>query len=151
LINDHSLHFQAASEKHRSKALSVMETLFGLGLMAGPFIGGILYELGGFYLPFVVCGGAMVVCSITALALFKTKLKSKVGNPSSSSSSASPEAKEPSAKYLQLLRVPGVFYSCFVLGLSGISISWYLPTLQVRIVKKPFKFMNVCFLVYLTL
>ena len=37
----HPNHFslQVASEKHRSKALSVMETLFGLGMMAGPFIG----------------------------------------------------------------------------------------------------------------
>ena len=28
-----------ASEEHRSKALGIMETMFGLGMLAGPFAG----------------------------------------------------------------------------------------------------------------
>ena len=32
---------------------AVMETFFGLGLIVGPSVGGALYELNGYYLPFV--------------------------------------------------------------------------------------------------
>lgn len=41
-----------------------METMFGVGLMLGPFLGGVLYELNGFYLPFVVCGAGLAVCPL---------------------------------------------------------------------------------------
>jgi MFS family permease len=44
-----------------------METMFGVGLMIGPFLGSVLYELGGFYLPFVVCGAALAVCPVVAV------------------------------------------------------------------------------------
>ena len=110
-----------------------METLFGLGLMGGPFIGSLLYELGGFYLPFVVCGGAMVICSIATLYLFQTKMmKKRLGNGDAGETDGEETDREASSSttYCNLLRVPGVLYSCVVLGLSGISISWYLPTLQ---------------------
>lgn len=33
-----------------------METFVGLGSTAGPLFGGILYEIGGFQLPFIVLG-----------------------------------------------------------------------------------------------
>ena len=40
-----------------------METMFGVGLMLGPFVGGLLYELDGFYLPFATCGSALLMCA----------------------------------------------------------------------------------------
>ena len=36
---------------------AILETFFGLGMILGPFIGGLLYEIGGFILPFVILGG----------------------------------------------------------------------------------------------
>jgi hypothetical protein len=44
-----------------------METMFGIGLMVGPFFGSLLYELDGFYLPFLVCGTALTVCPFFAI------------------------------------------------------------------------------------
>lgn len=41
--------------------LGVLETFTGLGMMLGPAIGGVLYDLGGFHLPFSVLGGIMVL------------------------------------------------------------------------------------------
>ena len=35
---------------------AVLETFFGIGMIMGPTIGGALYELGGFTLPFVTLG-----------------------------------------------------------------------------------------------
>ena len=62
-------------EKHKAKALGIMESLFGFGMMAGPLIGGVLYKYGGFCLPFAVIGSTMVVCYITALIIVKPKQK----------------------------------------------------------------------------
>ena len=35
---------------------AILETFFGIGMILGPTIGGALYELGGFTLPFAVLG-----------------------------------------------------------------------------------------------
>jgi hypothetical protein len=36
---------------------AILETFFGIGMIMGPTVGGALYELGGFTLPFVSLGG----------------------------------------------------------------------------------------------
>lgn len=46
-----------------------METFFGLGLIVGPMVGGGLYSVGGYYLPFVVLGGALFVTAILTLCV----------------------------------------------------------------------------------
>ena len=94
----------------------------------GPFVGGVLYEYGGFYLPFVVNGGSLVLCSCIAFVLLKTKLRSEPEVRSSDDATSDDLNK---TKFTTLLKIPAVIYSCIVLGLSGISCTWYLPTLQV--------------------
>ncbi|WAR17717.1 S18B1-like protein [Mya arenaria] len=48
----------------------LLETSSGLGMMVGPPIGGALYELGGYGLPFFVMGSLVIVCgSVTAYAM----------------------------------------------------------------------------------
>lgn len=39
---------------------AILETFFGIGMIMGPTVGGALYELGGFTLPFVTLGGVLV-------------------------------------------------------------------------------------------
>ena len=78
-----------------AKALGAMESLFSLGILAGPLIGGILYNLGGFYLPFVVIGGTMVICSFVTMITFKTKLRSKA-------------VKESTTNFRTVLKIPQV-------------------------------------------
>ncbi|XP_064480104.1 MFS-type transporter SLC18B1-like [Ornithodoros turicata] len=43
---------------------SIQQTVFGTGLVAGPTIGGALYQLAGFALPFVVIGALMLISAI---------------------------------------------------------------------------------------
>ncbi|PIK58154.1 putative MFS-type transporter SLC18B1 [Apostichopus japonicus] len=45
-----------------AQMLAWMETFSGLGVMIGPFIGGVFYQIGGYQLPFLVLGGACMVC-----------------------------------------------------------------------------------------
>ncbi|XP_052763725.1 MFS-type transporter SLC18B1-like [Mya arenaria] len=50
--------------------MGLLETSSGLGMMVGPPIGGALYELGGYGLPFFVMGSLVIVCgSVTAYAM----------------------------------------------------------------------------------
>lgn len=46
-----------------------METFEGLGNTAGPLLGGILYELGGFKLPFITLGMLFMLLGLLACFL----------------------------------------------------------------------------------
>ncbi|XP_052252223.1 MFS-type transporter SLC18B1-like [Dreissena polymorpha] len=50
--------------------MGMLETFSGLGMMVGPPIGGALYELGGYGLPFFILGSLVIVCGLlTAYAM----------------------------------------------------------------------------------
>ncbi|CAL4100791.1 unnamed protein product [Meganyctiphanes norvegica] len=46
---------------------AILEIFIGFGLMAGPIIGGLLLEQGGFTLPFAVFGGAQLIAAMTSV------------------------------------------------------------------------------------
>lgn len=49
-----------------------METFFGFGLIVGPTVGGALFQLGGYTLPFAVMGSALFASAVlTAFVLPK--------------------------------------------------------------------------------
>lgn len=43
-------------KKERVKAVGMLESAAGIGLLLGPFVGAILYSFGGYVLPFFVTG-----------------------------------------------------------------------------------------------
>ena len=47
-----------------STMFGVVEMSFGVGMILGPTVGGALYQLGGFTLPFTVLGGVLVVQAV---------------------------------------------------------------------------------------
>lgn len=109
--------------------MSVLETMFGLGLMIGPLAGGLLYDLNGFYLPFVVCGSALIACSF--MAFFWLTPPDQLG--ASSSTTEEPRTRNTvNATFCGLLKIPAVLHSCFTVTLTEISVAWYLPSLQVE-------------------
>jgi MFS family permease len=64
-----------ASERGSGTTLSVLTMAFGLGVAAGPFASGVLYNLGSFETPFFF-GGAL---SILALVLVYTQVEETLG------------------------------------------------------------------------
>ncbi|ESO99372.1 hypothetical protein LOTGIDRAFT_113544 [Lottia gigantea] len=54
---------------HVATVFGALETFTGLGLMLGPPIGGALYELGGYGLPFWVLGSILITCGTVSLFL----------------------------------------------------------------------------------
>ena len=107
-----------------------METCFGLGLMLGPVLGGVLYELRGFYFPFVICGSALVVCSFLSMIFMKNVTSEEEVRQPLLETNSTGAVYDSKISYLQLLKMPCVFVSCLLLITSEISVSWYLPTLQ---------------------
>ncbi|XP_040583649.1 MFS-type transporter SLC18B1 isoform X1 [Lepeophtheirus salmonis] len=121
---------QAVDVSSRSIVLSVMETMFGIGLMIGPLIGGLLYELGGFCLPFVISGSILFICSIISSHILSVKYT----NQSHQGRDSSKAFKESS--FTELLKIPSIFLTNLVLCCTSMSVSWYLPSLQPFLVKK---------------
>lgn len=54
-----------------------MEIFYGLGYIAGPTIGGFLYTLGGYMLPFVVMGTVLLVDGLFVFFILPTYKKEK--------------------------------------------------------------------------
>uniref|UniRef100_A0A0N4ZR46 MFS domain-containing protein n=1 Tax=Parastrongyloides trichosuri TaxID=131310 RepID=A0A0N4ZR46_PARTI len=54
-----------------STILGFIETFVGLGYTLGPFFGGVLYDAGGYLLPFLVLGIFLLLCSIISVQFIK--------------------------------------------------------------------------------
>ncbi|XP_064480806.1 MFS-type transporter SLC18B1-like isoform X2 [Ornithodoros turicata] len=55
---------------HIEVAVPLTELAFGLGLIVGPSLGGVLYQFGGFVLPFVLVGSLLVAASFVTVLIF---------------------------------------------------------------------------------
>lgn len=52
-----------------SVTFASLETFFGLGLIVGPMVGGVLYSFGGYYLPFVTLGLLLFLTAIITMCI----------------------------------------------------------------------------------
>ncbi|CAG9803605.1 unnamed protein product [Chironomus riparius] len=98
-------------------SFATLETLFGCGLIVGPMIGGALYSIGGYYLPFVVLGSALFTCAIMTLLILPDR---------------QPETNDGEAKnsLLQVLKIPGIVVCCLGIGATSASIGFISATLE---------------------
>ena len=93
--------------------------ILNVGMMVGPFLGGLLYEVDGFYFPFVACGGSLIICATVATFIVSDKPDDVV------------EAQDSKpTQFMSLLKMPSITISCLLLIISEMSVTWYLPTLE---------------------
>ncbi|KAA0193883.1 hypothetical protein HAZT_HAZT003132 [Hyalella azteca] len=102
-----------------SVTFAALETCFGVGLIVGPTVGGALYELGGYTLPFV-CMGSLL---LTAAALTFFLLPSADG-PSET------DSLHGGSQMIELLKIPPVALAAFSIIASSISIGFVQATLE---------------------
>lgn len=55
--------------KNVSVTFASLETFFGLGLIVGPMVGGLLYSIGGYYLPFVSLGLLLLLTALITMCI----------------------------------------------------------------------------------
>jgi MFS family permease len=103
--------------KHRSKALAIAETAFGSGFMLGPPLGGVLYDLGGFYTPFWTNASCLLVVGLGGLYLLQDQ-------------PAELAVTEEPVRWWAVVRCPRVLVGFFTLLASGTSGQWFAATLE---------------------
>ncbi|XP_060518958.1 MFS-type transporter SLC18B1-like [Cylas formicarius] len=93
-----------------------LETFFGLGLIVGPTVGGALYQVGGYTLPFVVMGSALFTSAIlTALILPKHEDGTD---------------RKQGVSILKVLKIPGVILAASSIVVTSMSIGFLQATLE---------------------
>ena len=126
----------------QSTVVAVMETMFGVGTTIGPFIGGFLFDYGGFLTPFVTCGCLLLVCSVLAFFILPKAEVIEVsvetgemdghddGPNDAEDEHDADVAVMSSGTYRSLLRTPLMILAALVTFLTGVSTQWYQPSLE---------------------
>jgi len=115
------------SQESEASTMSMLETMIGCGTTIGPFVGGLLYEYGGFCLPFAICGTLLILAGGLAWKVLDPKeeeeqIDGEVGDDQIPSSQRS--------SYRVLLKNPAIIVACFVTIATGMSTQWYQPSLE---------------------
>ncbi|KAJ8910903.1 hypothetical protein NQ315_003956 [Exocentrus adspersus] len=93
-----------------------LETFFGFGLIVGPTVGGALYQVGNYTLPFAVMGSALFMAAILTALVFP---KHEDGTD-----------KEAGPSVLKVLKIPGVLLAAFSIVVTSMSIGFLQATLE---------------------
>jgi len=111
------------AKESQSSTMSMLETMIGFGTTIGPFIGGLLFEYGGFCLPFAICGTLLLLCG--GLAYW-------VLDPNEETDAAVEEEEGPVVRvsFRVLLNSPVMLLACMVTMVTGMSTQWYQPSLE---------------------
>ena len=100
-------------------AFATLETFFGLGLIAGPTVGGALYEVGGFTLPFTTLGCVLLAAAATVYCFLpKEVVRLNVKSDYT---------------VLKLLRHPRIFLSGITTMAASLSIGFLQAVLEPHI------------------
>ncbi|KAL1513328.1 hypothetical protein ABEB36_002750 [Hypothenemus hampei] len=102
---------------HIGSVIGILETFVGLGMSTGPVLGGFLYSLGGFDLPFFVLGIAMVaIVPLNMWLLPKVEDFDSVSNKKTT--------------LFKLIKVPAVFVTGMVVVVISSTWAFLDPTLE---------------------
>ena len=123
--------------RSQSTVLAVMETMFGAGTTIGPFVGGFLFEIGGFLAPFGVCGGMLLVCGVIAYFVLSEHEEEEDHSGEGSEDGGNDDVEMSGevttltpVTYRSLLGSPQMMLAAILTFLTGVSTQWYQPSLE---------------------
>ncbi|XP_046444388.1 MFS-type transporter SLC18B1-like isoform X2 [Daphnia pulex] len=99
--------------------MGILETFIGLGFSIGPLIGGALFTLGGFQLPFYIMGLVMLLTLPFSFYFLPTT------NPTNNKGILG-------TKVFVIFKIPAVFIICLVIAVSSSAWSVLEPTLIIH-------------------
>lgn len=97
---------------------AALETCFGVGLIVGPTVGGALYELGGYSLPFVCMGSVLLVAATVTFFLLPNSEETET------------DGIHEGAHMLKMLQIPAVALAALSIVAASISIGFVQATLE---------------------
>ena len=111
--------FYAAKEFPENVAtmFAILETFFGLGMILGPFIGGLLYEIGGFILPFVIMGGMLIAATLFVVIMLPR-------------SRDVPQENQDKPSMITALKVPSIVMASYSVACAAASLGFLQATLE---------------------
>lgn len=98
--------------------IAILRTCNGVGLISGPSLGGLFYEVGGFFLPFAVMGGFL---SLIACIIFFIFMKNEDFEPRQSSGGTT---------IWHVMRIPSIQMAVFAVFIAAFCIGFIVPTLE---------------------
>jgi len=114
-------------EGREASVLSWMETMNGVGTTFGPFIGGILFNYGGFCFPFAVSGGLMLLSGLAAALVLDPKEEETL-HPNTNPQPSGTSEENPS--FSIIFRSSGILLAVIVTIVTGIAMEWFQPSLE---------------------
>lgn len=102
--------------EHIGSVLGILETFVGLGMAAGPALGGLLYAYGGYPLPFA-CLGILMLCVVPVTACLMP-------------AGDAPSLRPKQGSLLQLLAKPSVLMASCVIVVASNAWGFLDPTLE---------------------
>jgi len=104
---------------------ATLEAFFGVGLIFGPSIGGILYQVGGYTLPFVVLGSILICVACTTFFVLPDTYNDKCSGDGTGDC-------DPSEKkgLIDALKVPTISIAAYSIICAAISIGFIQATLE---------------------
>ncbi|KAL9988689.1 hypothetical protein ACROYT_G003163 [Oculina patagonica] len=102
-------------------ALGLIETFVGVGLSLGPVLGGGLYTVGGFQLPFFVIGCSMIAAIPFLFSALSSKCASQTGK--------TPDEEKASFPIIEALKIPSVLMLAVCFTTSGLTQGYVDPIL----------------------
>ena len=100
-------------------AFATIETFFGLGMISGPTIGGALYELSGYTLPFIVMGSILLTIACTTVLFLPHH-----------SANDDDIVEQGNCRLIIALSIPSITIAAFGIVSAAISIGFLQATLE---------------------
>ncbi|KAF5270492.1 hypothetical protein FQA39_LY08370 [Lamprigera yunnana] len=94
-----------------------LETFFGFGLIVGPTLGGLLYQVGGYTLPFAIMGSALFLSAILAAFVLPRNVEQVIN-------------REEGQSIFKVLKIPGVLLASISIIVTSMSIGFLQATLE---------------------
>ena len=96
--------------------MSLIDACYMIGVMLGPSFGGFFFDVGGFFLPFLIFGTCGILLTVSSLHFW---LKSKA------ESYTTVEGESDSLSVTGMMRLPGMLMSMGALMVTSSAWDWY--------------------------